>query len=198
MAPFEPKRVARSLRNSQTSLSKTEKPFSYEIISEKEHVDSVNTFKFNKSKLVIRLNQKIDNDKLEEMAKMFRETRNSYDNLWIFYYLPNMKIGSGAWATTHFTPDLDVKILGATEEQTENIIEESNNVEGEIIGKWKENQYTSAIYVIYKNNGQLIMKTIYPDSRTNDEVMLKKKVGNSIRQGKRTINIQKIIIKRLI
>lgn len=164
---------------SKIEISDKEKPFTYEIISEEEHVDLENGF--NKSRLEIRLDKKIDKKQLEKIAETFRETRNSYDNLWIFYYLPEMKVGSGAWATTHFTPDLEIKILGATAEQTKKIVDKSNEIEGKIIGKWKEEQYTSSVYVLYQNNGQLIMRTISPNSQTSDEKLFKKKDGSSIR-----------------
>ena len=36
---------------------------------------------------------------------------------FMLYYLPEMALGSGAWAPTHFDPNLDVRILGFTPEQ---------------------------------------------------------------------------------
>ena len=40
-----------------------------------------------------------------------------YERTFIEYYLPNMVHGCGAWATTHFTPRLEVSILGFTAEE---------------------------------------------------------------------------------
>ena len=39
-----------------------------------------------------------------------------YDRTFIEYYLPGMVDGCGAWATTHFTPRMEVVVLGFTAE----------------------------------------------------------------------------------
>ena len=35
-----------------------------------------------------------------------------YERVFICYYLPGMILDSGAWATSHFNPTLQVRILG--------------------------------------------------------------------------------------
>lgn len=39
-----------------------------------------------------------------------KEKLDSYNRVFLTYYLPDMKFGSGAWATTHFNPNLKVLI----------------------------------------------------------------------------------------
>lgn len=39
-----------------------------------------------------------------------------YDKVFICYYLPGMVKDEGAWATSHFTPKLEVRIIGNLQE----------------------------------------------------------------------------------
>jgi hypothetical protein len=66
-----------------------------------------------KGTLVIRLPGEIETDALKRLAIMLRrDGRRHFERLFITYYLPGMRVGAGAWATTHFNPDLKVRILG--------------------------------------------------------------------------------------
>lgn len=154
------------------------KELSYEIIEEKEKVNP--EFNFNKCNLEIRLKYKITNEELKRIAKELRKTRKSYDKLWIFYYLPDMKIGSGAWATTHFTPDLEINILGSTIEQ-EKATKNKANVVGNIIGKWYEEQYTSSQVVIYEDKNKTYIKTIYKNGQEVIEELTSRKINSKIK-----------------
>lgn len=70
-----------------------------------------------KRSLDVRLNRKVSEETLQAIALKLRaiDPRN-YERTFITYYLPDMAIGSGAWATTHFNPDLEVRVLGLTAE----------------------------------------------------------------------------------
>ena len=50
-------------------------------------------------------------------TKLKNSDGQSYDRTFIGYYLPDMKLNSGYWATTHFNPNLEIQILGLTVEQ---------------------------------------------------------------------------------
>ena len=56
---------------------------------------------------------------LERFAKrLFSVHKGSkYDKVFICYYLPGMVKDAGAWATSHFTPDLQVRILGSLQDK---------------------------------------------------------------------------------
>jgi len=103
----------------------------YKIISEKENVNSKSGF--NKCNIEVELKEKVTAEELTTIANKIRETRKSYDKLWIFYNFPGMTSGSGSWATTHFTPDLKVEILGMTAEIDKKL--SSLKTDGEVIGK---------------------------------------------------------------
>lgn len=149
----------------------------YDIIS------SMKNDTLKKVNIEVRINKKVDKYVLKSIANEIKSDTilTTYDKIWIFYYLPDMEIGSGAWATTHFTPNLEVKILGSTEKQDKKAIKKTDGIDGKIIGKWKEEQYTSSVYVIYQKENQVFIRTIFPNSQISDESLIKKNVGEITR-----------------
>ncbi|MCH7702181.1 MAG: hypothetical protein IID37_10880 [Planctomycetes bacterium] len=68
-----------------------------------------------KRSLDVRLNKKVSERTLRALAlKLKSQDSRNYERTFIVYYLPDMKVGAGAWATTHFDPDLEVRVLGLT------------------------------------------------------------------------------------
>lgn len=81
-------------------------------------VISVDRIRRIKCSYEIVLEQKISEDDLRALANSIRaQEGREYDRFFIGYYLPGMKPGAGGWATTHFDPTLEVKILGLTIDQ---------------------------------------------------------------------------------
>jgi hypothetical protein len=89
-----------------------------------------------KRSLVVRLNKRISKDALTTIAlKLKEDSPDNYDRTFIFYYLPGMEIGKGAWAATDFNPNLEVRILGLS--QDEELTLNSQKIgEGKLIGAW--------------------------------------------------------------
>ena len=56
----------------------------------------------------IRLKEKVSEEILEKISKKLRKKK--YDRVFICYYLPDMIVDAGAWATGHFNPDLKIII----------------------------------------------------------------------------------------
>ena len=67
-----------------------------------------------KRSIIVRLSRPISEDMLTEIAHQLRGQDLGFDRTFIEYYLPGMVDGCGAWATTHFTPRLDVQTVGIT------------------------------------------------------------------------------------
>jgi len=133
-----------------------------------------------KDNIEIQLNKKVDEKVLKEIALELRKDRTQYDKLWIFYHIPDMT-PSMAWATTHFTPELKVEIIGSTESQD---IETSNteDIKGEIVGKWRsEKSLMGASLFLYKNSeNKLIMRITFKDGgKTESEIKESVKNGKT-------------------
>ncbi len=118
--------VPGSVREQPTpaATSTNPKDVTYTIIS----TDSVPG---TKRVLKIRLRQKVSTDILRLIALELKNAdRHEYQRTFIMYLLPGMQVGAGAWATTHFDPDLQVKILGLTAEEEEALITEPEPLVG--------------------------------------------------------------------
>ena len=81
-----------------------------------------------------------------------------------------MKVGSGCWATSHYSPTLEIKILGATEKEENKM--KSKVVTGEILNKWEDTEMMveSILYLISEKN-KLLMKTVYKDGSESVDVV---------------------------
>ncbi|MCR5862751.1 hypothetical protein LRS05_11640 [Flavobacterium sp. J372] len=149
----------------------------YEIIDEK--VNDV----LRKTNIEIRLNKAVDENTLRNIAYVLKADREDLEKLWIFYYLPRHEVGNGAWATTHYSPDLEVKIIGASAEASD----EMNNlkVTGEILNVWKDNDamVPNKKYLV-KEDGKLCMKTVYAKSSMTSAGELKEVVKETKVQGR--------------
>ncbi len=62
--------------------------------------------------LDVELDRKVDAEVLETLANLLRDADDMvYLRTYIVYYVPGMEAGAGGWATSHFNPDLEVRIL---------------------------------------------------------------------------------------
>ena len=103
----------------------------YEVIE----TDTLGTIKRS---VDVRLNQRVSQDTLRALALVIRDQDSrDHDRTFITYFLPETENGSGAWATTHFDPDLEVQILGFTVAEAEALSEPQPVTEGlQLIGVW--------------------------------------------------------------
>lgn len=93
------------IENTPSTTEASVSPYSYTVINDNE-VQGM------KKSLDIRLEKEITKEELAGLANEIKSKVNEqYQNIFISYYLPSMEVGEGAWATTHFTPDLQVKII---------------------------------------------------------------------------------------
>lgn len=140
--------------------------------------------------LDIRLNKKVSEDVLKSIAmKLKNSDSNSYERTFIGYYLPEMKVDAGYWATTHFNPDLEVRILGRTVEQEKALNQQPSVSSREIIGSWlhDEEPFPGRI-IIFREDGALYMEKTYSDGNIGKDQMVEKpsNKGRKFMKGKRT------------
>ena len=123
-----------------------------------------------KRSLTVRLNKKVSEDVLREIATELKgRDHRSYDRTFITYYLPDMAVGSGAWATTHFDPDLEVKILGLTSEQEEQLRSTPTPQGRTVLGEWvDERAYVGSRITLYRESGDLHIEFAFHDGSVWD------------------------------
>jgi len=149
---------------------------SYTII-EKSSMGSI------KLSIDIKLEQKVSKDFLQKLALKLRQDEPiKYDRIFICYLLPGMTPGAGAWATSHFNPNLKVEILGTTIEEEKALMSKPKDSSAEIIGEWlDESPYAAAKYTLLKRNGKIIMINKFKDGSGSEEEMIQKKQSGKLR-----------------
>ncbi len=122
-----------------------------------------------KASFDIRLEEIVLAADLEHIAREIRsKERDSYERIFITYYLPDMQIGAGAWATSHWNPSLDVRILGMTAEAQQSLIQKSTLPAGEeLIGRWIDNSpMVSSVIDLVLKPGTIEMRQRFKDGST--------------------------------
>lgn len=152
-------------------IDKAESKISNEISSKEDnHVRIYTIIKedidraFNKISIEIRLKEEVTEMELRNIAFELKDDRGDFDSIWIFYYLQGQELGNGAWAITHFKPELKIEILGATKKASSDM--NSIKVTGEILNTWFDNDsmLPNKKYLV-KENGKFFMKSVYSKSK---------------------------------
>ncbi len=130
-----------------------------------------------KRSLDVRLNKKVSDTTLGAIAlKLKSKDSRDYERTFITYYLPGMAVGAGAWATTHFNPDLEVRILGLTAEEEEKLVAEPAPANREIIGRWlDESPFIGSRITIFREDGQLFIEQMFNDGSSLKKELVEKK-----------------------
>ena len=129
-----------------------------------------------KRSLDVRLNQKVSQDVLRAIAlKLKSNDSRPYDRTFIAYYLPGMTVNAGAWATTHFNPTLEVRILGLSVPDEKALVTEPLAADREVTGSWlDEITYAGSRITIYKEGGTLYIEWRFTDWGTLKEKLVEK------------------------
>ena len=135
------------------------------------------TFHDYKRSLDVRLNKKVSENILRAIAlKLKSQDSRSYERTFICYYLPDMEVGAGAWATTHFNPNLDVRIQGLTAEQEEILKQQPDDPSREVIGRWLD-EFIGSRITIFRQNGKLFIENTYKDGSGGKKEIVEKLSG---------------------
>ncbi len=116
--------------------------------------------------LDVRLNRKVSKAVLRAIAlELKARDPRKHERTFIVYLLPEMRVGAGAWATTHFNPDLTVEILGLTIAKGKALIDEPIDIPSHrIIGAWiDERHYASSKITIYQAQGRPFLQQRFGD-----------------------------------
>ena len=148
--------------------------FSYKIV-EDESDETI-----EKNQLTIELNQKLTEGQIATLAEELFDSKPKQRRFYISYVLKDVH-AVASWATSHFDPELQIDILGSTSQEDSNSKKIADTVDGEIVGKWDEDEYTFSKYIIYKKDEKTFVKMIFKDGQQSDNELTEKTVDNGIR-----------------
>lgn len=135
-------------------------------------ITSDKTDTWGKGKISVQLPGKTTSDVLRKIALRLKEDRPQKDILYIYYSLPNQT--KDCWAISHFTPELEVEILGSTEKEDKQT-SQTSDIDGEVIGKWRcEISLSGASLVLFLDpNKKLMMKMTFKDGSSSTREITK-------------------------
>lgn len=134
----------------------------------------------------VRLESRITEANLREIGIAIRNSDNTtYPQTFILYYLPEMVVDAGAWASTHFRPDLETQIYGMTKEEYEKLTStESLSDANEVVGVWlDERPYVGRRLTIFKRNGDYFLHALYPDGSEGETQVIRTEIADGFRFG---------------
>ncbi|SOC51017.1 hypothetical protein SAMN05421509_10176 [Chromohalobacter canadensis] len=108
----------------------------------------------------VMLPTRMGSQQLKSLADKIHEP--GFDKTFIGYNIQGESPGH-YWATTHYTPDLKVNILGSTLDEHVSLDQDNVEVDGEILGKWHSNRMPEHSIVFYSQDGNLFVKRKFSD-----------------------------------
>ncbi len=136
----------------------------YSIISE----DAIPGFKRS---IDVRIMKPVSEDELRRIAVELKgREKQSFERTFIGFYLPDMDVDAVYWATTHYNPDLEVKILGFSPEEHQTLSAPVSNKEGRIVvGAWLDTTPLSGCkIVIFEQGGKQFIENEFKDGSKGD------------------------------
>jgi uncharacterized protein YgiM (DUF1202 family) len=157
-----------------------------------------------KAVYVIRIPRAYSESEITSIAKHIRQQMGrEFERIFMFYLTPGMIYGNGAYATTHYTPDLKVQVSGLSEEKLSNL--RNNDTYSPLaIGHWS-NHHTPSVMSILKTAEGYLMQEIYSDGDRNLQKLLSKDLGGQLvfsttfdeADGYYTVENQNLVLKTL-
>lgn len=113
----------------------------------------------------VRLQRRVSEKTLRKIAEKVKNTSNeSVSQTFIGYRLGNQKPNSTYWATTHYSPELTVRIAGLTPREVESLrsFEVEDNYD-QAIGSWIVERGFNHLAVAYIEDNQIFIDHVFPD-----------------------------------
>ena len=142
---------------------------------------------FDNRLVKVSLNKKVSEETLTAIAQEVRNKNAGVERIMIGYYVRGMDTERASWATSHFTPDLDIEILGLTPKEETELLANPLPDNHEVIGRWISDQATalSGFLTVYVSQDTPYLQRLLKDGST----MTSELMEASIRSGRRFNNL---------
>jgi hypothetical protein len=144
--------------------------------SEVMSVTETDTMGTMKRSVVVRLSKPVTEGKLEAIARSVHAEKPNFDRTFIEYLIGDMAYGAGAWATTHFNPHMEVRILGPSRGQLQAA---KAKADGKTIGTWVGQM--GSVLSIERDGKDLYLVSKHADGSHGREKLRAKKTTLGIR-----------------
>ena len=140
----------------------------YSIISDRDEGPA-------RREVEVNLNKKMTPDALRKIAlEVKSKEERQHERTAIFYYLPVEfpELAGEPWASTHFKPALEVKILGLSTEEEDAMRKIPLDHKGKRIGAWLQDNQYKTLDLIYDEDGAIKIAEIRSPSERSDSAMI--------------------------
>jgi hypothetical protein len=123
----------------------------------------------------VRLKQKVTPEALREIAMNVKSREEGqHEKTVIYYYLPVVfpELAGQPWATTHFKPALELKILGLSKQEEAEMQKIPLDHKGKRIGAWLPDDQYKTLDLIYDEDGVIKIAEIRSPTERSDSVMI--------------------------
>ncbi|MEQ9590703.1 MAG: hypothetical protein RJS97_22360 [Parvibaculaceae bacterium] len=121
-----------------------------------------------KRSMLVELDQEVSIAELEVIGRTLQAQEPGFERTFIEYLLPGMQAGSGAWATTHFDPDLKVVLSGFSPNRPAHGAQPTATQS--IAGIWKVQADGYVITILKEGNKSILARTYSDGDETRDPV----------------------------
>lgn len=143
-----------------------------------------------KRSVEVILENKISKENLQLLAQKIKKSDPAnYQRTFIGYFLKEKDKNDGYWATTHYNPDLEVKILGLSNEDEAALAKPAASTpDKNVVGVWMDDRpgIGAKMTIYYSNDGKLFLEDSYSDGSSGKNEMKDMPVEN----GKRIEDIE--------
>jgi len=116
-----------------------------------------------KRSVYIQLSRKVSEEALRSIALEVKNLdRQQYDRTFISYFLPGRNVEDGVWASSHFDPDLSIKIQGLSIEEEAFLRNDTVDPAWAVVGSWFVEDVSGKKLTIYKLDDILYMERKLP------------------------------------
>lgn len=136
-----------------------------------------------KRQLEVVLSRKVSADVLKAIAYDLKgRDPQTYEKTFISYRIAGID-GGGFWAQTHFSPNLEVKILGIDAETERSLLEGTpGKSDRDIVGVWLEDRTSVENRIeIYRKNQTLYIERTYADRSSGIDKLTEETAPNGVR-----------------
>lgn len=125
--------------------------------------------------LRVRIDRRVPESTLRAIALQLKsKQRQEFRSTFITYLLKGEVLGTTGWATTHFMPDLRVRILGLSADEVAMLVAAPAPPSDEIIGMWLVGAFRIAIY---RKDEKLFMQRMLGDGGFLTDEMVERRDG---------------------
>ncbi|MDL4864837.1 hypothetical protein NPJ88_021120, partial [Halomonas elongata] len=123
----------------------------------------------HKRTVEVVLNERVEEDQLETIAKSIKAMgEQEVERTFIGYRLASQDPDTAYWGTTHYNPELRVNISGLTPTQIEafRTFDPAEHYE-DPIGSWRIERGFNYIAIAYQNDGEVFIDDVFPGEGSN-------------------------------